>query len=219
MMRKSHLVCFTGVDGSGKSTHAKSLNKYFVEQGYSCRYVWCAFRPFFAYSFFIFTRILGYWKNTKKNVYTDPLEYAPKPIATRLGKVWRVLLFIDYQMRVLIKIKLPLLSEKVVICDRYFYDIIMELQLSNVSSQSFVSVLSKSLPKPTVTFLMKVPCDQAQNRRDFSKRYFERRDKILQNLSEKFSFIIIDSSQDLHDNQIRIRQEVLKRMKQEEDNR
>jgi len=212
MRNRSFLICFTGVDGSGKTTHAKFLKKYLEEQGYSCRYVWGASRPFLSYFFFAFTRVLGYWKHTKKNAYTDPLEYAPRLLSVKFGKVWRLFLFIDYQLKALAKIRLPLLVGKVVICDRYFYDLLMELQLSNVSSEKFTSALSKSMPKPLVTFLMDVPENLARTRRNFSYEFFSKRNEVFLDLAKSFDFRVIDSSESLLKNQRMIRQETMVRV-------
>jgi len=214
MRNRSFLICFTGVDGSGKTTHAKFLKEYLEEHGYSCRYVWGASRPFLSYFFFAFTRVLGYWKHTKKNAYTDPLEYAPRLLSAKFGKVWRLFLFIDYQLKALAKIRLPLLVGKVVICDRYFYDLLMELQVSNVSSEKFTSALSKSMPEPLVTFLMGVPDTLARSRRNFSYEFFPKRTEVFLDLAKSFNFRVIDSSEPLLENQRRIRQESMRGMKE-----
>lgn len=214
MRQKSFLVCFTGVDGSGKTTHSKFLKKNLEEHGYSCRYVWGASRPFFSYFFFVFTRVLGYWKRIKKDVYTDPLECAPRSLVAKFGKIWRLFLFIDYQLKALVKIRLPLLMGKVVICDRYFYDLIMELQLSNVSSEKFTLLLSKSMPKPLVTFLMDAPETLARSRRNFPSGFFSKRNGVFLELAKTFDFIVIDSSGALLENHRRIRQETLARMQE-----
>jgi len=214
MRNRSFLICFTGVDGSGKTTHAKFLKKYLEEHGYSCRYVWGASRPFLSYFFFAFTRVLGYWKNTKKNAYTDPLEYAPRLLSTKFGKIWRLFLFIDYQLKALAKIRLPLLMGKVVICDRYFYDLLMELRLSNVSSKRFALLLSKSMPKPLVTFLMGAPETLARSRRNFSYDFFSKRNGVFLDLAKSFNFRVVNSSEALLENRRKIRQEILREIQQ-----
>ncbi|MHA1225646.1 MAG: dTMP kinase [Candidatus Hodarchaeales archaeon] len=212
MKRKGFLICFTGIDGSGKTTHAKFLKKYLDEQGYSCIYIWGAFRPFFSYMFFGFTRCMNYWKHIKKEAYTDPLEFAPKPIKKKFGMLWRFLILIDYQLKVLFTIRLPLLLGKVVICDRYFYDILMELQLSEVSSTDFILLLSRTMPRSLVTFLLDVSEVTAFSRRNFPQRYFFERRKIFSELLDVFNFIRIDSSKDFLENRQKIRQKVLQRL-------
>jgi len=212
MRTRSFLTCFTGVDGSGKTTHAKSLIKSLNEMGYSCKYVWGASRPILSYAFFIFTRLLGYWKKTRKNAYTDPLEYAPRNIAEKLGMVYRFFLFLDFQIKTSLKIRLPLILRKPVVCDRYFYDLLMELQLSNVSSERFTTILSKTLPQPVITFLLDVPETLANQRRGLSCEELGAKRRVFLQIGKFFGFVIVDSSKDFSSNQKRIRALTLARV-------
>lgn len=204
MKRKSLLICFTGVDGSGKTTHAKFLIRYLNENGYSCTYVWGALRPIFSYFFFAFTRLMGYWKEVKKNAYTNPLENANKKLAKKLGFLLRFLYFVDFQIKAF-KIRVPLMLKKIVICDRYFYDLLMELERSNLSSQKFSNILYNTLPHPTITFLLDAPENLTSERRRFL--YIDQKSKrrIFLKMSKTFNFIIINSSEDFLYNQKRIR--------------
>lgn len=211
MPKRSFVICFTGVDGSGKTTHAKFLKKYLEEHGYSCKYVWGASRPFLSYFFFAFTRVLGYWKRSKKNAYTDPLEYTPKHLLAKFAKMWRFFLFIDYQLKALAKIRLHLLMGKVVICDRYFYDLFMELKISNVLSERFCLLVSRSMPKPLVTFLMIASETLASSRRNFPPEFFLKRNGAFIEMAKTHGFIVIDSSTDMLENQRKIRQYTLAR--------
>ncbi|MEM3378391.1 MAG: hypothetical protein QW674_05540 [Candidatus Bathyarchaeia archaeon] len=209
MMKKGVLICFTGVDGSGKTTHARSLMKYLKQTGYSCEYVWGASRPIFSYIFFAFTKLMGYWRITKENAYTNPLEYAPKRLAKKLGPLLLFLYFIDFQIKTSLKIRLPLMFGKNIICDRYFYDLLMELERSNLSSQRFVSVLSVTLPQPTVTFLLNAPEILIGERRGFSYMEIKSKMKIFLELSKVFNFIVVDSSKDFSYNHKKICEIVL----------
>lgn len=213
MRNRSCLICFTGIDGSGKTTHAKSLIRYLDENGCSCKYVWGASRPFLSYVFFVFTKILGYWKRTRKNAYTDPLEYAPRNIADKLGVIWRFFLFLDFHVKTTFIIRLPLVLRKTVICDRYFFDLLMDLQLSNVSSERFVMMLSRTLPQPLITFLLDVPETLANQRRGFSLEELAEKRKVFLQIGKFFDLITVDSSKDFSNNQKRIRALTLARMK------
>ena len=206
---KSSFICFIGVDGSGKTTHAKFLKEYLEKQGYQCKYVWGAYRLFFSYVFFITTKLLGYWKNTKNDVYTDPLEYAPKLNKKNLASIYHLFIFLDYQIIVTIKIRIPIAMGKIVICDRYIYDILMELQLSNNLSEKFFYFLIRSMPQPDITFLMNVKEDIAMHRRGFTKDFFLKRKIFLMNLSKVIEVTVVDSSKDLLKNQELIRNKTI----------
>ena len=212
MRNRSFLTCFTGVDGSGKTTHAKSLIKSLNEMGYSCKYVWGASRPILSYAFFAFTRLLGYWKQTRKNAYTDPLEHTPRNLAKKFAILWRFFLFLDFQIKATFKIRLPLALGKVVVCDRYFYDLLMELERSTVSSDRFTVMLSKTLPQPVITFLLDVPKTLANQRRGFSCEELGAKRRAFLQIGKFFGFVIVDSSKDFFNNQKRIRALTLARV-------
>lgn len=209
MARKSFLICFTGVDGSGKTSHAKSLVKYLNQRGYSSCYVWGAPRLIFSYIFFAFTRIMSYWKETKKNAYTNPLEYASEKLAEKLGLLLRFFYFVDFHIKALFSIRLPLMLGKNVICDRYFYDLLMELERTDLSSKKFTYLLSRTLPHPAVTFLLDAPEVLISKRREFSYTEIRSKKEIFLKLNKAFNFIVIDSSKDFSDNQKRIRETAL----------
>jgi len=214
----NYLICFTGVDGSGKTTHAKSLVKFLSNKGFRCSYVWGASRPVLAYAFFGVTRMLGYWIKTKRNAYTDPLELAPRKVANRLGSVWQGLLFMDFQLKTLFKIRLPLVLGRTVVCDRYFYDMLMELQLSGLSSDKYAKLLSETLPQPLVTFMPDASENVTAQRRGLSPEELRAKRRAFLRIAERFDCIAIDSSKDFVTNQDRIRTETLKRIAHEERN-
>jgi thymidylate kinase len=200
-MRKRFLICFTGVDGSGKTTHAESVLSFLAGQGYSCSFAWGALRPILSYLFFGFTKLLGYWKETKENAYTDPLEKAPRKSIKTLGWILRFLFFIDFQMRTSGKIRLPLMLGRVVVVDRYFYDMLMELRRSGISSKHFEAIVAATVPKPVITFLLDAPESLIQERRGFTQRELESKRAIFLKMARIFNFTVIDSSKDFQSNQ------------------
>jgi len=204
------LICFAGVDGSGKTTHARHLLRFLQEKGYSSKYVRAASRPIFIYPFLVITRILGYWKTVKKDAYTDPLENAPPSIRKKIGAVYRFLVFIDFEIITLLKVRLPLLFVRIVICDRYVYGLIMELALSNLHSPSFAKLMLHSTPIPNRTFLTDAPvCVVVQRRPGFTEENIRAKQNIYRKFAEVFNFKVIETSTRFEANQEYIRKEVL----------
>jgi len=205
-LKKGFIICFTGVDGAGKTTHARALLKFLKDNGYSCVYVWGAFRPILSYTFFAFTRLFGYWKIIRKNAFTNPLEYAPERIAKNFALVMRLFFFIDFQIKTLLKIWLPLLLGKNIICDRYFYDLLMELEVINFSSKNFVYLMLRTLPQPLITFLMDANENAINERRNFSLEELQSKRKIFLRMGKFFNFVVINSELDFSNNQKRIQE-------------
>jgi dTMP kinase len=211
--KKGFLICFTGVDGSGKTSHAKSLLAFLSEKGYGCVYVWAASILIFSYPFFGFCRLLGYWRKIKEDLYTDPLEFAPERLRKGiLGFAWRFFLFLDFHVKTLVKIRIPLFFGKIVICDRYIYGILLELVLSNLYSNTFGAFLVRTLPSPAVVFLTDVPENIAFRRRDISKNLLREKRKTYLKMTKTFNFIVINTQADFQTNQDQIRRETLSKL-------
>ena len=86
-------------------------------------------------------------------------------------KVYLYTLLLDYLLQLTIKIKIPVLSGKIGVCDRYIYDtVITDIAVDmNFSKKEVVSLLDKCfllIPNPDVTFLVDVNEDVAYSRKD-----------------------------------------------------
>jgi dTMP kinase len=210
---KRLFICFTGIDGSGKTTHGKYLIDFLSKKGYKFIYVWAAFKPLFSYIFFGVTRLLGYWKKTKKDTFIDPLEMSHRRVHDRLSIVFRVFLFIDFHIRTLIKIRLPMLLGMNVVSDRYVYDMIVDLILLRLYSRRFGRLILYSLPKPHLIFLTDAPEHVVFIRRKYKSILSIRiKRKVYLKIAEQLNFFVLDTSNSFVDNQMKIRQIVTEKI-------
>lgn len=208
--RKKLLICFTGVDGSGKTSHAYTLLLFLRKRGYASKYVRAASRPIFVYPFLLITRIFGFWKKIKKGAWTDPLGNAPKLVKQKLSGLFHLLLFIDFQIIFFIKVYLPSLMTDIIVCDRYVYDLIIELVLSNIYSSNFAKIVLRTAYKPDITFLMDAPLHTImQRRQDVEKENLQIKINAYRKFAKIFGFKIIDTTTDFRSNQAYIQREVL----------
>ncbi len=205
-------MCLTGIDGSGKTTQARSLIHALRGEDCATVYVWAASRPILSLSFFGITRVLGYWKVTKKGMYTDPLEFAPPKVRSGLGGVWRLLQFVDFHMKMLVTVRAYLARGIVVVCDRYVYDMIMEFKVSSLSTPLFERLLLKTAPAPAVTFLLDVSERTARSRRTIPLEQLSVRRKTFLEMAKQLNFVIIDASKDFAVNREEIEAETLSRL-------
>lgn len=208
MKKKRLFICFTGMDGAGKSTLAKFLVEHLRANGIRSRYVYNRYipillRPLISMGGFLFLR--------KKSFFGDYSEYSEtkKRAAKKhpfLSKIYQNLLLFDYFFQVLFKIKLPILFGKNIVCDRYIYDtIVTDLSVDfNYSKEEIKNLLDKLLsffPRPHITFLVDLPEEIAFQRKDDlpSVDYLrDRREKYLY-LGKECEMIILDGSMPLEE--------------------
>jgi dTMP kinase len=202
------LLCFIGVDGSGKTSHASQLTLYLSQKGYSCKYVRVISRPILLYFFLIFTKLCEYWGPFKKGVWLNPIFNAPESVAKNLGKIYRLLLLVDYALIIFLKVILPMRLKRVLICDRYVFDVIIELALSNLLTRRFAKVLLSMSPFPNVMFFLNTSFTDINKRRpEFSPGFLIKKQKMYQNFLRglNLNLYTIDTSKSFNLNQLYIR--------------
>jgi len=160
-LRNPILVCFSGIDGSGKSTHAKALKEKLENLGISCEIVWARWRPIITYPFMGIIYVLKRWR--RKDYHKSKI----------LRKIWAYLTILDFAYIYLFKIKPHLIRGKIVICDRYIYDHIADLMYDGLYNEKAVKFLLKLIPNPDVSFIFDVPVDIAITRKADTKDVLE----------------------------------------------
>lgn len=115
------VLFFSGIDGSGKSTHAKLLSTYLKRRGVKVRLVWMRWFAFFSYPLLALCRILRLTKRTKFSAIPLRLYWLYKSIAM----LWTHLFLLDYLLYVLIVLALN--RRKVVIADRFMLDVFVDV--------------------------------------------------------------------------------------------
>jgi dTMP kinase len=209
------VICFVGVDGSGKTTQAKHLLEFLQTRGYKSRYVRVASRPILLYPFLAMTQIFGYWTAVKKDAWTDPLENVSPPIRRRLGALYRLLLFVDFELIVLLKLHFQSLLVNVVICDRYVYDLILDLALSSLLSKRFLYLILRATTAPDKVFLADAPPGTIIKRRThFALENVTAKINIYRRLAKMLDFTEIDTTLPMEKNRRRIEQMSLQLLEQ-----
>lgn len=216
MMRRGNLICFIGIDGAGKTTHAKALAEIMKKNGVECKYVWCRFEPFLIAPFITVARVLFL---RKKDMFKNYGEYsiAKKNLLKNgfLSKLYQYLILSDYFLQVFLKVKIPLRFGKNIICDRYIHDtIITDLAVYlGYSDEKIKKVLGRCLyffPKPDLSFLIDVPEEIAFQRKDDtpSIEYLRERRNIYLNIGKEYEMVILDGSKKLEELQCEIERKV-----------
>ena len=199
--RRGIFICFTGMDGAGKTTLAKFLIDDLHDRGIKSRYVYNRYVPIILRPIMLIGKLLFL---RDKDFYKDYTEYSnTKRTASRrhsvLARLYQRLLLFDYFFQILFKIKLPLLFGKNIVCDRYIYDtIVTDLSVDfNYSEEDVQKSLYKILswfPTPNITFLVDLPEKIAYQRKDDvpSIDYLKDRRETYLHMGKECEMMILD---------------------------
>ncbi|MEM1661128.1 MAG: hypothetical protein QXR17_08355 [Candidatus Bathyarchaeia archaeon] len=147
-MLRPHIFFFSGIDGSGKSTHARLLYVYARRNNLKVLYVWLRWSPLLTYILLFYSLIL---KRTLKITFTREGRrtifkihiFWVDPVLKRLFP--RFLLFdslIKYFFKVIIAYIRYL---DLIIFDRYFLDVIVDLLWETRNSRIFRYAETKAI--------------------------------------------------------------------------
>ena len=169
---KRVLTCFTGIDGSGKTTLATNLIAFMRNNGIDAQYVWGAHNVVLIRPVVSFLRKRGN-PYTCKTSDTPPkrADFIKRLVRNRLlMNAYLGLTLTEYAFQMLVKVRLPLLMGKNVVCDRYVFDTAINLAVNMRYSQGhFKSMLDAMLawsPKPDVVFFVDLPEEVAFKRKN-----------------------------------------------------
>ena len=121
---KWKLIVFTGIDGSGKTSHSKETEKFLRSMGINCAtYHW--FRHLLvstisiAYARLLKKPIIIHKRTKGKQVYTDDFR---RRVRTSVAIFRPLLQLLDNWIFIGTTLLINMLKGRWVICDRYFYD-------------------------------------------------------------------------------------------------
>ncbi|AGK60070.1 Thymidylate kinase [Archaeoglobus sulfaticallidus PM70-1] len=203
--RGGFFICFTGIDGTGKTTLAKLLVTSLREKGIDAHYVYARLvprisKPVMTIGRFLFLRN----KDISKN-YTEYLHSKKRLLRCQIvSKIYTLILLCDYIIQVILKIKIPLMFGKNIVCDRYIYDtIITDIAIDmNYSEEYILDLLKKCfllIPEPDFVFLIDAPEEIAYSRKDDvpSIEYLKARRQIYLKIGKKCCMFVLDGTKNI----------------------
>jgi thymidylate kinase len=191
-----HLICLSGIDGTGKTTLAMKLKSELDSLGVRCDYVW--FRnarllslPFLALCYLTGFAELTTIKGKRAGIY---YFYKSKPVA----RVWLWISAIDLSVVSLWKIAVPLRRGHTVVVDRYVIDALVDLMsdtgITDINSCAYKIIL-RLLDRSLVAVLT-VDEDESLRRKDdsISLAYLTERRKLYLSVARERSIPVIDAT-------------------------
>jgi thymidylate kinase len=209
MMQPALLICFTGIDGSGKTTQAKLVDHWLASLGFRSIYIWSRGEVQTIRNILLFLgrKALGTSSREINNNITNYQIYQ-----TRKSKlmrhpfvrwIWSAMTCVEHIIQINADIQRKIRAGWIVVCDRYMWDSNIDLAVLNNKDPAWLSgqlniFLSRFIPKPTITFFIDIPPEEALQRKDDipSYEYVMRRTEFYRYLAMRNSFIVIDGRED-----------------------
>jgi thymidylate kinase len=186
------LICFIGIDGSGKSTLSKYLYEELKRRNYNVSYTWWL-EGEDSFLRRVLRRIGSRSHSSGSNA--DKPHVKNNNLKTKLFcAVYPRLVLLDYLRFGILKTWRPrLLHTQIIIFDRYIYDVILalstEFSFSDVRKKRLFSIFNKLLPVPDLIFLINVPPEVAYSRKSEEIESIETAQLIWNNYQQMYAVL------------------------------
>lgn len=125
--RRIPLVCLSGVDGSGKSSHAQMAIRFLEERGYRPTYTWLRYQHLLSLPLLAYCRL----RHLSGFYEVDGQRYGwwafERSWVSRTIVPWFLLL--DFFLFVAWKVWLPMMAGRTVVCDRLSLDTVVDIMM------------------------------------------------------------------------------------------
>lgn len=199
-MKSGFFICLIGIDGSGKTTLANKTIGILTENKLKSKYLYCGWRQFSSLLFKPFVKLMKILLPKSKwnrNIIDDEYIYSSK---VRFSNIFKFVVMVDYYAMIIPKLVIPLAVGINIVCDRYFYDVLintgLDLNNSNEEIRTSIKKWQHLFPKPDLIFLIDVPEDIAYTRKKDipSEDYLNEHRRIFLSLVNDFNINLLDGT-------------------------
>jgi len=196
---KTELICIIGPDGTGKTTQAKMLIDRLKKEGINCEYKWLRFNHFFSLPLLGLARLMGLSKvKTLKSGKKVGYHHLYKSKA--ISSLYPIFLLVDTLIFTTIKIYIPIkLFKKIIVCDRFIYDTMIDLMISTGNYGMYGSGIGKLflslIPRNSEIIMLMVDEEILRKRREdvMYDKTLNLKIELYKKLAQEFNTPIIDA--------------------------
>ena len=181
------IITFSGIDGSGKTTQSRYVVDLLQSQGYAVRYL----------HIISWTLVNRLGRLARADHETTFVQNGQTGSRRKLYAGARLAVsFVDIlRFRALVGCKC-IFGPRVLVCDRFFYDLGVQAIDTNVMSNALESLYWNLVPSPTLSILLDVPPEIAQRReREHELAYYQSKRKLYLERAPRWNSITIDASE------------------------
>lgn len=194
--RKATTICFLGPDGSGKSTQsenmAKEAEKIFMECNVKTNKTYFGWQPFLPTTKLL-SRLFA-----KKDIKIVEKMNQQKQKFSLIQEIMLVYYYIEYLAKYIWEIIPQRKHKKIVLIDRYFYDMYAHYAYANKSY--LFPILLKLYPTPDYTFVLDVPRAVLERRKDeLTEEEMTAHIERYHKLARKLNLRRLDTNQPIRD--------------------
>jgi len=193
---KGKLIVFSGLDGAGKSTQIKFLVQYLHSRGRLTKFIWTRGG---------YTSLFNGLKNLLRKLMGGRVPPSGRNEkrkqvmrSKRVQKLWLVIALFDLLRVYTFQIRFWLWSGKIVICDRYLIDTLIDFKINfkdqNVEQWFLCKLLLWTSPQPDISFLMLIPVEEALKRSEQKDEPFPDSPEILAKRLGRYKELLDDKN-------------------------
>jgi thymidylate kinase len=210
MTQPALLICFIGIDGSGKTTQARLLIDWLESRGVKSLYVWSRGPVLTIRKVLLFLgrKVLGTSAQqiaSDKNTYREYQSRKSKLKGNSfIRQLWSAMTCVEHIVQINWDIRRKMQNGCVVVCDRYLWDSTIDLAVLNNKGPKWLSsglnkILWKFIPRPTITFFIDISPEEALLRKNDipSFDYVRKRAELYRYLAKSDSLTVINGCGDV----------------------
>jgi thymidylate kinase len=181
------------LDGSGKTTQALAIREHLRLAGGKCVY---RHNIKDSIHYFLLHRVVGTLSENSSAPFEKALRSGKDTAASRAASiVKKAFLFLElicFNLRYLGYKGSP---AKHIICDRYFYDELVQAEYLGIGGRPFKAAFAKLIMRPDIAFFLEAdPKEAFERKKEYDSGYYGRKGGIYHDMADKGYFEFIPAS-------------------------